>query len=143
MGEAVTREKTLRESRIIAAALVAGPALFLAVTFGMTPGDADLGPLVTIAMVLGLASLPVAWRLEGSMRERVPATAVEEERCRRYQVAFLVSLGVTEGAALFGLVAWTLTRNPMALVGFATHLLFAGATWPSEERLSRWIRGEA
>ena len=52
-----------------------------------------------------------------------------------------MALGLTEGIALFGLVVFMLSAGLPALIGTATHVLLAGAIWPTAERLEAFTEG--
>lgn len=131
------RESTLRSARLIAAAIAAGPVVFAAavVAIGGTPASSSL---VFPAILAGLIALPVAWRLYAALQSG-GAAAGEDARCRRLVTATVAALAVTEGAALFGIVAFMLSREWAALVGVATHVILAGAIWPTDAKLESFL----
>ena len=69
-----------------------------------------------------------------------PAQADEPERNAAFQKATLVSLAVTEAVALGGVVVYLGSGEWMALSGVATHLLLAGAVWPSRARFESFLQ---
>ena len=54
-------------------------------------------------------------------------------------MATVTALGVTEVAGLFGVVAYILSGRLIALSGVLTHIILAGAIWPSRERYDAFV----
>lgn len=130
------KEKTLRSVRLVAALIGASPVVLAAAVAGIG-GVPSTDALVFPAVLAGLIALPVAWRLYAALQGG--AVAGEEARCRRFLVATACALAVTECAAIFGIVAFMLSRQGAALVGVATHVILAGAIWPTEARLESFL----
>lgn len=114
--------ESLATTRVLAGALAAGPLVLLPVAHLVLPKDRALDGLASFAALLGLVALPVAWRAHAALRER-------GDRAR----AVVVSLAITEGTALLGVVAHGLTGRLDPLIAVAIHLVLAGAVWPREE----------
>lgn len=112
----------LATTRVFVGALAAAPFVLLPVAHLVLPKDRALDGLASLAALLGLVALPVAWRVHASLRER-------GDRAR----ASVVSLAITEGTALLGVVAYGLTGRLDPLIALAIHLVLAGAVWPREE----------
>jgi len=130
------REAALSRARLIALALVAGTvalALAIAVIARQIPPHPDGGAarvMVPLSALFGLVSPVLGYRLYLLIRER-PAPAAAE----RFRTATILGLAVTEGAAFSGLIAYLLSGRYETLIGLVTHILLAGAIWPSDERL--------
>lgn len=129
---------TVARARLIAGALVAG-VLLLTTASGLMRAKAGLGGTVVPAAVLGAVGPVIGFRLYLLTRDRIPREAPEALRRAAYLRAVLLALAVTEAAALFGVVIHGLTGNPLALIGVLTHVLLAGAIWPSPERLETFL----
>jgi len=134
----MTVEAALHQARVLVGALVAGPLLGMAV-IGLLDPPARVAALVAPASLLGLVSPVVGYRLYHLLRERIPVDADLETRCQSYVRANLAAMAVTEGAALFGLVAYFLSGELFTLVGVGAHVLLAGAIWPSPERFELFL----
>ena len=134
MTDLSDRARALAQARWIAAALAAGPFLLLALSF-LASAWQERSALVVPAGVLGLVAPAIAWRLQARIREGVRGDAAAARRA--YVRSVTVGLGVTEGAAMLGVLVWFVSREPAALVGLPMHLLMVGALWPTEERLER------
>jgi hypothetical protein len=104
--------------------------------------SAGFDALTAPAALLGLISPVIGYRLYLWSRERVPAGEKTEARCDRFLRATILALAVTEGVALFGVVAFMVGGGPFALVGVLTHLLLTGALWPSDEKLARFLESD-
>jgi hypothetical protein len=134
----LTPEATLAKARLIAGALAAG-VLALALVAGLVDVDAGVRALTAPAALLGIVSPVIGYRVYHYQRERAPADEGVAPACARFLRATVAALAVTEAAALFGVVAFMIGGGPYALVGVAMHLLLAGALWPSEEKLDRFV----
>jgi hypothetical protein len=130
----------LRRSRLLIGWLAATP-LVLALLVGLLGPLGTNAALVGPAALLGLVSPVIGYRLYLLLRDRIPSEADVEARCRSFVSAGLVALAVTDGIALLGLVAYFVSGQPYSLVGVATHVLLAGAIWPSPERLQAFVEG--
>lgn len=120
--------------RIVVGALAVAP-LVVAGVLAAVDLRGEVGPLALPAAIAGAVSPAVALRCLARLRRRVAASAPLEARGERYLSALLVALGITEAAALAGVLVAEFTGEPFALLGLATHVLFVGVAWPSEERL--------
>lgn len=129
-------EKTLRSARLVAAMIAMNPVVFTAAVaaLGGTPSSSVL---VFPAMLVGLFALAVAWRVYVALG--AGGASGEEGRCRRFVMATVLAMAVTECAALFGIVAFMLSREWAALAGVATHVILCGAIWPTEARLDSFL----
>jgi len=126
-------------ARFLVGAAVLGVLVVLALTELLPTGDA-LVAAAPPAALLGLVSPVVGYRLYLWVRERAARPASRAERCGAFVRANLVAMAVTEGAALFGIVAYLLSGRLFPLVGVLTHVLLAGAIWPSAEKLDLFLR---
>ena len=140
-NDAAADRSAVRRARTIAGALVAGVLLLTAVSALLRP-SAALGVLVVPAAALGAISPAIGYRLYLLLRERIPAEAPTWERRAVYVRAVVLSLAVTEAAALFGALVFGLTSDPIALLGPLMHVLLAGAIWPSLERLEGFLTAQ-
>ena len=131
-------EAMLRQARLFAGALAGGVLVLAAAT-----SLAEPRPLVPflgfVAGLTGLVSPVIGYRIFSWLRERLPPGATHEERCAAFLRATLLSVGVGESAALFGIVAYWLSAAPAALVGVVTLVILVGATWPTPERLESFL----
>lgn len=135
-------DTTLSHSRIIVAGLVVAVVALAAISNQFAPVGTSAGFLVAPAGLLGLVSPVVGYRLYLMIRERVPAGSGTAAGCNAFLRATIAALAVTEGIALFGVVVFMLTSRLPALLGAATHVLLAGAIWPTPERLEAFIRDD-
>jgi len=131
-------DATLRQSRTLVGALAAGP-LVPALLVGLLGPRGTGAALVAPAALLGVVSPVIGYRLHLLLRERMSPDFGLEARCQRFVRANLVASAVTAGIALLGLVAYFLSGEPFTLVGVATHVLLAGAIWPTPERLQTFV----
>ncbi len=131
-------EATLRQARLVFAALTAGAVIPLAASGWIDPPGAVPG-LAFAASLIGLVSPVIGYRLYALQRERVPSGAGPAQRCRLFLRAGIVALAATEGAALLGVVGYMLSGTLSALSGVLTHVLLVGAIWPTPERLDAFL----
>lgn len=129
---------TLRQARLVFAALTAGAVIPLAAGGWIDPPGTVPG-LGFAASLIGLVSPVIGYRLYALQRERVPSDAEPTRRCQLFLRAGIVALAVTEGAALFGVVSYMLSGTLSALSGVLTHVLLVGAIWPTPERLDAFL----
>ncbi len=112
----------LGTTRVLAGVLAAGPFVLLLAAHLVLPRDRALDGLASLAALLGLVALPVAWRVHAALLER-------GDRAR----AVVVALAITEGTAILGVVAYGLTGRLDPLLALAIHLVLAGAVWPRKD----------
>jgi len=122
-------ERALRSARTAAAILVAAPVVLVAVAAAV-PLEPSAPSLATPAVLAGLLAPALGFHLYRRMQEAGTG---------RFVRATIVSLACTEAGATLGVVAFLLSREPLALVGVAMHVLLAGAIWPSRERLESFL----
>jgi hypothetical protein len=142
MTHAETPRAALMQARILVGALVAGVLALLAVSGLFQLGD-SLRFLVLPAGLVGLVSPVIGHKLYTSRRDGTPADADVATRCRRFVMATILALAITEAAALFGVVVFMLSGRWTALTGVLTHVLLAGAIWPSPDRLQPFLGSSA
>lgn len=132
--------RTLQVTRSAAAGL-AFSTLLLAALSGFLPIEHVAGVVFLAGPVAlaGLVSPVVGYRLFLWRRERLDASADPDVRCAGYMQATILSLSITEGIALLGIVVFLLTGRAFPLVGVVTHTLLTGAIWPSRERVEAWL----
>ena len=128
------RAGALGTARLLAAVLGIGPLLLLGAALAF-PRPPSASPLVVPVGVLGLVAPAIAWRAQARMLEA--ARGGTDMGRRAYVRSVAVGLGITEAAAMCGVLVWLLSRQPHALAGLPMHLLMVGALWPTEERLRR------
>jgi hypothetical protein len=131
---AAAAERSLATTRVIALALSAGPLAVLG-TLLLVPEPPPSRSLVLPAALAGLVALAVGYRLYGAMLGRLAGDAAAGPRIAALRSATIASLSVTEATAIFGAIAFYFSREPIALLGVAAHLILAGAVWPTERRL--------
>lgn len=131
-------QTTLTQARLIVAALVGGVLVMLALSgFLALPGN--LGFLGLPAGLLGLVCPVIGYKLYTSRRDAIPPEADVRARCGVFMTATVLALAITEAAAFFGIVVFLLSRDWTALTGVLTHVLLAGAIWPSADRLQLFV----
>jgi hypothetical protein len=135
-----TSTRTLTTTRIISAALVGGVLGFAIVTVGwFSSRPSSLPALALAAALAGLVAPVGGYRLYRALRRGIPPRAEASARCAVFQKATVLALGITEGIALVGVVVFALSREWIALTGVVTHVLVAGAIWPSRARLDDFL----
>lgn len=139
LTDAEREQATLRQARLIAGALAAGVLLLTALS-GVVRISPSLPAIASLAALLGIVSPLVGFRLYAWLREREPARASHAVRCATFLRATILALVVTEGVAMFGIVAYWLTSEPQALIGVVTHIILVGAVWPTPERLESFLQ---
>jgi hypothetical protein len=135
------REARLVPTRIIAIALMGGPTIFLGVVlFLVRSGTTENPPedwhqfLDWIALGMGL------WAFGAHVLVPRLVKSQGADPLMSYQRATITRLAFSEGAALFGCVAYLITGRPMgAGVAIAMILFMAGAQFPSRYRLDNWL----
>jgi hypothetical protein len=140
IGPADDTGPILTRCRIVAGLLAVVPVVLAGASTAVDL-RAPVGPLALPAALGGAIAPVVAYRLFTMLRSRVPADADIALRGERYLSGLVVALGVTEATALGGVLIAEFTGEPLALLGLATHVLTAGALWPSDERV-RGYHGE-
>jgi protein-S-isoprenylcysteine O-methyltransferase Ste14 len=127
-------ERALAPMRVVALALSLGPLLVLGALL-LVPASPPSRGLVAPAALAGLVALAIGYRLYRSMLARIAPGAHADARRAVLRTATIASLSVTESTALFGAVAFYFSREPFALAGLVSHLILAGAVWPTCGRL--------
>ena len=128
----------LSHSRLIVAALVGGVLVLLALS-GLVPSRGALGFLALPAGLLGLVSPVIGYKLYSTRRDGIAPQADLSARCRSFVMATVLAMAVTEGAAFVGILVFMLSGEWTALAGVLTHVLLAGAIWPSADRLQPFL----
>ena len=131
-------------TRLIAAALVAGPIPVVVAGWFLSPLTDGLGSFAIAFGAIGLIAPAAGYHLFLSGKSRLDASGPSEdaERIKQYEQSFLFALSLSEGGALLGCVAWLLTGLTPTLIGVATHILVVGALWPSRGLVEWFIRPE-
>ncbi|ABC80326.1 hypothetical protein [Anaeromyxobacter dehalogenans] len=139
------RSPERRTAVMIWGALVAGPALFLVVALALplagepAPGIAQ--PLLLVLTGLVLVEVPLSWlwavraRLAGKAGGE--AISVEEQARTR----LIIAAALCEGAALFAVVVFMVTRDARALPLFAIAFGALLAHYPGDRHWARLCRG--
>jgi hypothetical protein len=133
-GPAPDPDEELGALRGVAIALAASPLVAVGIVLALPPPSPWRG-LVAPAALFGIVALAVGHRAYQSILGRTRASAAPRQRLSALRRATIAALAVTEAVALFGVVAFHLSREPYALVGVATHLVVAGGVWPTRARL--------
>lgn len=131
-------DRTIDAVRVVAAALAAGPPIFAAIA-ALVPVRASAMFLVGPAVLAGMLSPALGYRYYHAKILKIPPEADLLARAVAFRNATWISLAIPSAIALFGVAAYALSREWIALLGVATHLLVAGAVWPSRERLDRFL----
>jgi hypothetical protein len=134
-GGAPAAERSLATTRGVALALSIGPLAVLGALLLVPAASSPTRYLVLPAALAGLVALAVGYQLYGAVLGRLAAGAAAGPRLAALRAATIASLSVTESTAIFGAIAFYFSREPVALVGLAAHLILAGAVWPTEGRL--------
>ncbi|MBZ5639337.1 MAG: hypothetical protein LAO51_11365 [Acidobacteriia bacterium] len=133
-GIAPDPERSLAITRAVALALSIGPLVLLGAVL-LVPAPTRSGVLVAPAALAGIVALAIGYRLYcGVLGRQAPGAGVGP-RLANLRTATIAGLSVTEATALFGVIAFHLSREPFALAGLAAHLILAGAVWPTGARL--------
>jgi hypothetical protein len=129
----------LRTARIAALAFLASVAVAVVAAWVLRDRvPASVPGLAGPAALAGLVALPIGYRVYLGVRGRGRGT----HRRAAFKRATIAALAITEGVALFGVVAYLLSENPMTLFGVASHLLLTGAIWPSGSRLEVFLASD-
>jgi hypothetical protein len=131
-------KETITTAGIVVAAMTAG-VLLLTVISGFLDVASGLEFIVAPAVLLGLLSPVVGYRLYCRMRERLPREADDAYRCRRFLAATIIAAGISESIAILGIAAFLLSGSFAGLVGVVTHVILVGAIWPSQEKLAAFL----
>ncbi len=116
-------------ARLVAGALGATPVILALIAAAIPAGRPSAPALAFPAALVGLLAPAVAYRVYGGIRDG------RGEAVPRFLRATVAALAVTEGAAIFGCVSYVLSREVVALAGVLSHLILAGAVWPTPTRL--------
>jgi len=132
-------EPELRIARFAAVALLTGVGIAVLVAWVMQPRvTASVPVLVGPAALAGLVAVVIGFRVYHAILGRGRGA----HRREAFMRATIVALSITEGAALFGIVAYLLSGNPTTLFGVASHVLLTGAIWPSACRLEVFLASD-
>ena len=119
----------MRSARLVATALLAGQVLFAVVVavLQVDLGTTNLESLPYIAAGLALVSIPMAWAVRRALIQRSFALGKRQRLAKTLQ-AMIAAFAILEGAAVFSIVAWLITRNvaiaaPTVAVLIATQIV--------------------
>jgi len=129
---------TLNTSRMLVGGMTVG-LLAIAGASRLIQPTGGLRLLVGPAGLLGLVSLVIGYRLYCLLKSRVPPDADTAVRCGVYLRANILAMAVTEGVGLLGVIVHADTGEWPALIGVVTHVILAGAIWPSREGLELFL----
>jgi O-antigen/teichoic acid export membrane protein len=139
------RSPERRTAVIIWGALVAGPALFLVVALALplagepAPGIAQPLLLVLTGLVLIDVALSWLWAVRARLIGKPGgATMTVEEQAR---TRLVIAAALCEGAALFAVVVFMVTREPLALALFAIAFGALLSHFPGDRHWARLCRG--
>ena len=135
------REQAATTLRIISMAIIAGPAIFLAIVFflrqtgNMSTTSESWHPYMDWIGVALAMSAVAAHALLPRLLAAQPG-----DRITSFQRLSIIRLAMCEGAALFGTVAFFLSGRPLgAGVTLAMLVFMAVAQFPTRERLDMWV----
>jgi hypothetical protein len=132
-------EPELLTARIAAIALLTSVGVAMVVGWVLRDRvTASVPALAGPAALAGLVALPIAYRVYHAVRGRRRGA----HRRAAFMRGTIAALAITEGVALFGVVAYLLSENPMSLFGVASHVLLTGAIWPSASRLEVFLASD-
>jgi hypothetical protein len=131
----------IRAARGIVGSLTLG-LLVLAAPSGLLAPSVTLARLVGPAALAGIVAPALAHHLHARALSRVAPDSDAGARRRAFVRAHVLSASITEAAALFGIVVHALTGQWLPMIGVVTHVLLAGALWPTAERLAAVGRAE-
>lgn len=138
MNETGPEQTAVRQAQLIVGVILASALAIAAVAVSIGP-QAHVPAAVLPVALAGLVSPVIGFRLPLWLRDRMePATPIDR-RCGAYVRATLLGVAVGEVAAILGVAGYTLSGEPIALVGVATLVLLTGAIWPSEERIRAFV----
>jgi hypothetical protein len=132
------KKATLLRSSIVVGAITTG-VLTMTIIAAFIELSTEIRSLMPPAALLGIVSPVIGFRIHLALKRRIPQEAGIEQRCQRFFTATIIPMAVTEGVALFGLIAFMLCREPACLIGVLTHVILAAALWPTPERLELFI----
>jgi len=132
-------ESTLTRTRLVLGALTAG-LLILTALSGLIRLPARTAVLVGPASLLGIVSPVIGLRLYVWIRSRIPRAAGRSARLAAFYKANVTALGVTDAIGTLGLLGFLLSGQIVCLFGVLSHVLLAGALWPTQERMDRFLK---
>lgn len=138
------RSPERRTAVMIWGALVAGPALFLVVALALPlagePAHGVAQPLLLVLTGLVVVEVPLSWLW--AIRARVvgkpgaePMSVEEQARTR-----LIIAAALCEGAALFAVVVFMVTRDLRALALFAIAFAALVSHFPGDRHWARLCR---
>ena len=133
----------LRTMRILWAAFVASIAVYALIAYLVAPvAEAcdtlgEESPLIYIFFALGLSSVAASYAL----RQNFYGKAEREGQPALVQTGLIVALALSEVAALLGLVALFVLRNPLAYSLFALAVIGHLLHFPQRNQLLAAARG--
>ncbi|ACG71823.1 conserved hypothetical protein [Anaeromyxobacter sp. K] len=138
------RSPERRTAAMIWGALVAGPALFLVVALALPlagdPAPGIVQPLLLVLVALVLVEVPLSWlwAVRARLVGKAGGEAINVEEQARTRL--IIAAALCEGAALFAVVVFMVTRDLRALALFA--IAFAGliSHFPSDRHWARLSR---
>ena len=135
----IGRAASVRRARLFATVAVGLDLLAAALVASVGPRPTvALAALAPPAGLIGIVAPVIGYRLYLYLGETSVRPLGE-----RFVVATSAALGITAGAAALGILAFFVSNRPAALIGLVTHVLLAGALWPSSERLESFDREAA
>lgn len=137
-----------RVGTIVWAALVTGVLAFSAVSlylfFGHMPGDARLVPvMLPVAAGLAVVNVALSWLWAVRMRPAVPKGAAPPAPEALALTRLIVASALCEGAALFAIVAFLTTQDPVMLLPLALSFAALVAHFPGARHWARLVGGPA
>ncbi|GAO01749.1 hypothetical protein [Anaeromyxobacter sp. PSR-1] len=133
-----------RNAVMIWGVLAVAPVLFLVVAFAVrlrgepAPGIAQ--PLLLVLTVLVAVEVPVSWLWAVRMRPAAPSAGPALTRERLALTRLIVATAMCEGAALFAVVVFMVTRDPRALPLWAIAFAALLSHFPGDRHWARLCR---
>lgn len=132
-GASSAAEAAVSSARWLALVTTAGLLVFASAAEWI-PIDTHWTAVAFPAGLFGLLAPVIGFRLYEWLRSRGGDPETELEAGKRFSNATLLALAVTEAAGALGVVAYLFSGRLVALTGLLTHVLLAGAIWPSMDR---------
>lgn len=153
-------QKTLRTLQIIVLALMLGVVTFFVISLIVSqtrePRAPGTQPLLSwLACGFFALQIPIWWflppviarnQIAGIAQGKWPPAGMQVDSdsdvaklLAVYQTGTIISAALMEGVAFFGLIAFLVEGEMIALVAAGGAFLFLGATFPTQVKLRQWL----
>jgi hypothetical protein len=148
-GNAGPAQPTIKSLRIIVVTMIAGIVTFLAVALALAPLGEDPQLASVLLLVLALfafTELPAYFIIRMVMLGKLRQTLAEkpdiDDPTPLVMPAFttltITGCAMAEGIALFSIVIFLLSANPLALIAPILAILIIATRFPTEDKLAGW-----